>query len=381
MIVITLLEYALQKVGGSLDFIGLKNVFGKFVGGYKQLEGTTLLDASKSTRVRPITVVSEDLITLPDLDAALQNILSVFTAYYLQAVAVNNTINGVSVEKLLSRFNPGLESFNNKHWLENNYTYKLPKTTPSELEISLEAAKISEVEGSKNDTLKESANLSVGKLINVSVTFNEPGVVNPKSNKPVNDIINTSTVPVLIQLASFVLSNSIITQMIATNSIDRSLIGRWHQYMSGQIEFINDLILCSDIIDEQRKLLLSDESDTYYNILKRLTKGQMKFISDGRGSMASASAIYVISEEVAKDIEYSIGGKLDNYHTRQRLFKGNYGMILVVMDREWERATFYYRGMDTGTVTSFKALKNSANKDMNIFDVFKTLNSGNSPIF
>ena len=56
-------------------------------------------------------------------------------------------------------------------------------------------------------------------------------------------------------------------------------------------------------------------------------------------------------------------------------------MILVVMDREWERATFYYRGMDTGTVTSFKALKNSANKDMNIFDVFKTLNSGNSPIF
>ena len=125
MIVITLLEYALQKVGGILDFNGLKNVFGKFMGGYKQLEGTTLLDASKSTRVRPITVVSEDLITLPDLDAALQNILSVFTAYYLQAVAVNNTINGVSVEKLLSRFNPGLESFNNKHWLENNYTYKL----------------------------------------------------------------------------------------------------------------------------------------------------------------------------------------------------------------------------------------------------------------
>ncbi len=381
MIAITLLEYALQKIGGSLDFPGLKAVYGKFMSGYKQMEGTTLLDASKSTRVRPITIISADLMTLPELDSVLQNILSVFTAYYLQAIAVNNTINGVSVEKLLSRFNPGLESFNNKHWQENNYTHRLPKLSQSQLDISLEAARLTEVEVDKNDTLKESPNLSIGKLINVSVTFNEPGLINPKTKTPGRDVVTTTTIPVLVQLASFLMSNSIVTQMMSTNSVDRSLSGRWQQYKSGQIEFINDLILCNDIIDEQRKLLLSDESDTYYNILKRISQGQWKYLSHEGESFASASTIYVISEEVAKDIEYNIGGKLDSHSVRQRLFKGNYGMILVVMDREWEKATFYYRGMDTGTVTSFKALKNTANKSMDIFDVFKSLNSGNSPIF
>jgi hypothetical protein len=381
MIAITLLEYALQKIGGSLDLPGLKAVYGKFMGGYRQMEGTTLLDASKSTRVRPITVISADLMTLPELDSVLQNILSVFTAYYLQAIAVNNTINGVSVEKLLSRFNPGLESFNNKHWQENNYAYTLPKLSPSQLDISLEAAKLTEVEVDKNDTLKESPNLSIGKLINVSVTFNEPGIINPKTKVTARDTVTTATIPVLVQLASFLMSNSIVTQMMSTNSVDRSFAGRWQQYKSGQIEFINDLILCNDIIDEQRKLLLSDESDTYYNILKRISKGQWKYLSHEGESFAAASTIYVISEEVAKDIEYNIGGKLDSHSVRQRLFKGNYGMILVVLDREWERATFYYRGMDSGTVTSFKALKNSANKGMDIFDVFKSLNSGNSPIF
>jgi hypothetical protein len=433
---VTLLETVLFK---ALSFVGIdaaKIPFERIKRIYGQAQGRSLIETSKNTRVRPITVISNDLMTLPELDNVLLNILNIFTAYYMQAIAVNNTINSVTVRDVLYKFNPNasVESLNNPHRIESNYEFTLPG-------IAQEASTIlsRQYETDKNDTLKENPNLSVGKLININISENyvtaisssrtsidtsekndtsfreDAGGSNSAKRDDMGNIIdrtNTSqngsstttgasktegkrvensinnqflpgsyNIPVLVQLASFLLSTETCSDLISTGSVGKSLLDRWVQYRSGQIEFIKDLILCNDIIDEQRRLLLHKESDTYMNILKRIGTAQLNYINTDKENLAAASTIYVISEAVAHDIEFKIGGKLESFATRQRLFKGNYGMILAVLDREWERATFYYRGMDVGTTVSFKSLAKSDNKNMDILDVFRTFSSGNSPIF
>ncbi len=52
-------------------------------------------------------------------------------------------------------------------------------------------------------------------------------------------------------------------------------------------------------------------------------------------------------------------------------------MIIAVVDREWERVTFYTRGMAAATDLSFKEIK-SANKGKgpDILDLMKSFNQG-----
>lgn len=193
-----------------------------------------------------------------------------------------------------------------------------------------------------------------------------------------NDIV----IPILMQLSSILLDSSYVVELVGSNSVNHSLLERWTEYRAGQIRFIDDLILCNDIIDEKKKLLLKDDSDTYLNILKRIGKAQLSSVlSPNHTTFAAASNIYVISDSVAKEIEYKIGGKLTNANIRHKLFKGNYGMILVIIDKEWETVTMYYRDTDAGTTVTFKSLMKQGNKDMDIYEIFKVFNNGGSPIF
>jgi hypothetical protein len=53
-------------------------------------------------------------------------------------------------------------------------------------------------------------------------------------------------------------------------------------------------------------------------------------------------------------------------------------MILCVVDKEWGRATFYTRGISSGTDVSFKEIK-AANKNKGIdpADMMKSMLAGN----
>jgi hypothetical protein len=57
-------------------------------------------------------------------------------------------------------------------------------------------------------------------------------------------------------------------------------------------------------------------------------------------------------------------------------------MILCVIDREWERVTFYVRNITAGSEYSVKELKAaSAGKGPDILDILKAYNLGTAPSF
>lgn len=66
----------------------------------------SLVEATQTMRVQPLCVIDHTLSTSPILEPLNQNLLNLFSAYYLQAVARDNVIGKVSVFRRLDKLNP-----------------------------------------------------------------------------------------------------------------------------------------------------------------------------------------------------------------------------------------------------------------------------------
>lgn len=347
----------------------------------------SLTDVTKLTRVEPLTIISRDLINLEYMKDVNHALLNIFSGYYLQAVSILTKINDIEVIKILDKLNPdrdetgflmsesvSRESISNL--LIDNYQYKLP----SALRISTEDDDQFK-QNSKTDDIKtitDISNLSVGKLINITINYNQTDEMNEKNDKP-----KSVTIPVNIRLMVSALPNSTLTKLMASKTEDISLAERYHAWRSGRINFISDLIFCQDLIDAHKKATISDESGTMQEISRRVSNAKKYGLLTKNPSLVSASNIYVISEEIARDLESKYGGKLASPRTRDKLFENTYAMIIAVVDREWERITFYSRGISSSTDLSIKEIKAAAKgtNGADIMDILKSFNNGMSPNF
>ena len=66
----------------------------------------SLVEATQTMRVQPLCVIDHTLSTSPILEPLNQNLLNLFSAYYLQAVARDNVVGKVSVFRRLDKLNP-----------------------------------------------------------------------------------------------------------------------------------------------------------------------------------------------------------------------------------------------------------------------------------
>lgn len=365
----------------------------------------SLSDVTKLTRVEPLTILSKDLINLEYMPDVQQSLLSLFSAYYLQAVSVLTTINNVEVVRVLDRLNPNrdetgwllqasLESVSIKQMAMESYEYALPGTTGLALEEKDNNA----------DQIAILSNLSVGKLLNVQIGFrsdvsetvtnqtiggnstkvNGKPIVKDKewstSKKTIDDKPQSVTIPVQVRLMASVIPNATITRLLALKTEDNGIVERYHAWRAGRISFIKDLIFCQDMIDEYKKSMIQDETDTLQEILRRVNNAKKFGLLTKNPSLVSASNLFVISEQVAREIEQKLGGKLSSKRIRDKAFENTYAMIIAVVDREWERVTFYTRGMAASTDLSIKEIKNSSKgKGPDVLDIFRSLSLG-SPV-
>lgn len=329
----------------------------------------SLSDVTKLTRVEPLTIISKDLINLEYMVDVNQALLSLFSAYYLQAVAVLTTINNIEVVKVLDSLNPDrdetgfllserLSEESVRTMSLESYQYALPGTTGIALEFDKDTA----------DNILTNSNLSVGKLLSVQISPKDP---DNKDNKPVR-------VPVSVRLSATVIANPTIVHILALKTEDTSISERFHAWRAGRISFIKDLIFCQDLIDEYKKAMISDDTGTLQEIVRRVNNAKKYGLLTKNPSLVSASNLFVISEQVAKEIEQKLGGRLSNARIRDKAFENTYAMIIAVVDREWERVTFYTRGQAASTDLSIKEIKSSVkNKNgIDIADLMKAMTMG-----
>lgn len=339
------------------------------------VQSTSLVEFTSAARVEPLTVIGADCINLEYLPDVLQSLQSIFTGYYLQAVALTAQIGDVKVIKLLDKLNPARngnlgslakESLPNDWRLAaESYTHRLP-TTKNTLAFEAEQENVSKV--MNDDAIKDirdMANLSVGKLINVTI----------KGPDGKNVII-----PISLRLMVSQIPESAMTHLLTLGSEDTTLTERYHAYRAGRISFIKDLIFCQDLITEHKKALMKDKDGTYSEIISRVNNNKRAGFMTNNPSLAMASNLIVISDATALAIENKMGGKLSSVNVRNKIFESSYIMILVVIDRQWERVTFYHRGIAAPTTVGLRDIKiSNKSSGPDLMDIMKAYTLGSNP--
>lgn len=341
------------------------------------LKTSSLVSATSVARVEPIVIVDKDCLFLEYLPDILQSTQSIFVGYWLQALSLITNVGDVNVGRVLDKLNPnrkvdtngfletivsagiGKESLT---YASESLKYKLPT-------VALEAkGDKGDKDGSiaKVDNVAELANLSVGKLINVTIKNNGQEAV----------------IPISFRLMVNTLPPASCVQLLSQGSVDLSFSERWFKWRAGRISFIKDLVFCQDLIREQKRTLMTDKDGVYSEIAKRAKNSKLASFFSKNPSLAEASNIVVISEETAMQLRVKHNLNLDNFKDRQKIFDKTYAMILVVIDRNYERVNMYHYGISASTSVGLRDIK-VANKGSgpNIMEVLAAFKGGNAPVF
>lgn len=398
-------------------------------------DGMSIADITKIARVEPITLISSNLTGQKDLYHILHGLLNIYTAYYLQAVQIlSSQLYDARILKILDKTNPdrdiktfltsGQLAFEHAGGLDRNIQaevgfsvrqavrtlslenckFSLPMINPTGY-ISAESTQLNNFgygngadgEHSDNEDLNRRTDLNsaivkvdsfdklgitVGKIVEVSFTTGEPGVRHAGDKKRPEDITNTVRIPVVVKLDTMIIPSEAISSITTMNTDEITLGARAKDALAGRIDIIKDFILCSDLIKQQKKAMVRDSTGFYAQLLKRINNSKVYSVLSGNISLAGVSAIYVMSDEDEGDIQRKIGGRLSNKLTRDMVFANTSAMMLVVVDKAWERVSIYIRGMDgfsQASIDSFKPMSDKGNN--NIADILKAFSVGNGQVF
>jgi hypothetical protein len=213
-------------------------------------------------------------------------------------------------------------------------------------------------------TIKELSNLSVGKMLSVSIT----------------DGLHKAEIPIAIRLMASSLPSASLIHILSHASKDNSFKERYHAWKSGRIAFIRDLCLCQDLIDTHRKNLMADKDGIYTNLIKRQRGNQLSTLVSGNPSVATASNLVIMTTDTVAQLELRLDGKMSDFHIREKVFKDTYIMIMAVIDKQWDRVTFYHRGISAPTQVGIRDLK-SSNKSSgpDVSEILRAYQLGNAP--
>ena len=363
------------------------------------LKTSSLVSATSVARVEPIVIVDKDCLFLEYLPDILQSTQSIFVGYWLQALSLITNVGDVNVGRVLDKLNPNrkvdtngfLETIVKAGIGKENYTYASESMKYKLPTIAMEAkgdkgdknsaiakvdkgdkdsaiAKVDKGDSAiaKVDNIADLTNLSIGKLINVTIKNNGQEAV----------------IPISFRLMVNTLPPASCVQLLSQGSVDLSFSERWFKWRVGRISFIKDLVFCQDLIREQKRTLMTDKDGVYSEIAKRAKNSKLASFFSKNPSLAEASNIVVISEETAMQLRVKHNLNLDNFKDRQKIFDKTYAMILVVIDRNYERVNMYHYGISTSTSVGIRDIK-VANKGSgpNIMEVLAAFKGGNAPVF
>lgn len=346
---------------------------------------SSLTAITKLTRAEPLTIISNDCANLEYLPDVLNTVCSIYSGYFLQAVSMLTRVNNVEVVRILDRLNPDRDNTgfllqgrhtaieNIDNLLKGSYKHSLPTKAIMAMEAVDRAN-----EGSKpmmdvptQKVIYETANLAIGKLLNVSISVKNP-----------EGCDETVNVPVSVRLCPAILNDESLTHIFTHRKEDTGIVERYHSWRSGRISLISDMIFCQDLINEYRRAVMADKTGTLSEITRRVNNARAFGLLTKNPSLAVASNIYVLSKGSAQAIEAKTGMRFNNPKNREKLLEGTYAMVIAVIDEEWEQVTFYFNGIAYPSSMKINTLRNaSKGKGPDIGDVMKTLLEGRAPTF
>jgi len=212
--------------------------------------------------------------------------------------------------------------------------------------------------------IMDDSNLSVGKILDVKLVQGD----------------QTITMPVSVVLNTKVIESDDFVSICKVNHQDKTFMGRWHKWRSGEISFIKDYLLCLDLIEADKKALLADKTHSLLSMRSKRYKGVMATLLSGYASPNAVSTMIIISKDTANKVEITMRGSFKSHTVREKYFDSNSTMMLVVVDTKMERFTIYQRGISDYSEYTLDDIKHNDKKPngVDIDSVLKAYQLGNA---
>lgn len=387
----------------------------------------SLSEFTQASNVEPRVMIEDSLKLLPNIDKWLMTMTNLYSAYYLQAVALSADVGGVSVISRLDKFNPNRNPTNTiigalvskENYLDHGYVlpnYKksdinhnaLPFTSKAVESIvaSLEDPRLVDAVNALNKVKKEGEQEDSNTKISQSKPVSEKDKHTQKqidtlvssSMKQIADIDNLAVgrllevtlmingqrinVPVSVRMRPMSVPKIVLRELVAMGDIRNSWKERWHRMRSGELSLVSDWIFQMDRLKEKRKLITLDKQGLYKEMIERRKNNRASAALSGNVSIGSAASFIVISKETAKEVELRTAMPIENPEFRKRIFAENSAMMIMVVDREWETIDCYTRGVSGVANWTFKQFEGlSKGNGPDITEIMKAYMVGQNPRF
>ena len=337
--------------------------------------GGSLIEYTRVTRAEPITMVDSTIAHISAVPPILQAACAIFAGYYLSAVSLSVNVGKIDVVRLLEKVNPSRSPSENIGMMagdmltEESYRYGLPSLIYSKEDGTMTVdgpVNTTTLDRDVGQTVYGASNLATGMFINVHIESDG----------------QKATIPVQIRLNTNIMQPQIMSNIMTHAHKNRTTKERYHAWRSGELEFLKDIILCSDIIDEHRYTLMKDKSGVYQGISDRASKNKLSALLSGNPSVATASNILVMSNLTQQKIEADLHSRLNSNNVREVIFKNTYIMLMFIVSVEDEMVTIYHRGISTPSRMSFKDIELINNKKgSDVGEILKAYRLGSAPTF
>lgn len=353
------------------------------------LASDSLVEYTRSTRTEPITMIDHTIINQPELSDLMATLTTIYAAMYSQAfsIAINHEIGSIKALKALDKINPnrsamkslpGLESHSlllpDYRNIENNYkvTNKIsmegnfsltggvavsPRgdvglAAKAEYDSGPNVIEVNENKGKGHAGAKIEAitrfnqNLTTGILFDVLVSANGASL----------------NVPLSVRLLANEMRQDNVLSILKAAIVNKTAKERYREWRAGGLSFWSDIVLCRDILKEQRKNLIKDQTGVYSEVIKRRNNNKLAGIFSGDPSISNISNILVVSTETIARFETETFKKLKDAKVRDTVFNNTNVMILAVVDTDKEVVTLYYHSISVPTIVTFRDLKSYTKK-------------------
>lgn len=366
----------------------VSTIVSKMAGFWRQSNSESIIEVSRNSRNEFLTLIDSEIAHLPYANDIMQSCLTLVTGYMLSAISTLVEVEGINDQEILSQVNTRRDPIESllgsgatayKFVGTENWGVGLPNPAESgallinqiKRGLGREAAddNVPDEKGmgfgrTTQADLRELANLSVGKSFEVNFEANG----------------NRKTCNVQVRLMTSDVDEATMMGILRSGSPTNTFGERMIRAKAGSLHWFYDLILLNDLIDEARKTRIKDKSKFYQHILRKRSGNFLSGLFSLRPSVNNASAILGITSKRAQDLALELGSDLDDFATRERLFKSTYAMILFVVDPQWEMVTFYHRGIDQYSRVSVDALKRANKKGgTEVEDVLRAYTAGAAP--
>lgn len=193
---------------------------------------------------------------------------------------------------------------------------------------------------------KFNQNLTTGILFDVSVSANG----------------TTLNVPLSVRLLANEMRQDNVLSILKAAVVNKTAKERYREWRAGGLSFWSDIVLCRDILKEQRKNLIKDQTGIYNEVIKRRNNNKLAGIFSGDPSISNISNILVVSTETIARFETETFKKLKDAKVRDTIFNNTNVMVLAVVDAYKEVVTLYYHSISVPTIVTFRDLKSYTKK-------------------